>query len=79
MAEVTFINTVSEINKIVPHLLKLPERKMWIDYDQETDVLYVSFRRPQRASDSEMLENGILLRYRGEDLVGMTIMDASKR
>lgn len=79
MAEATFVNTVSEINKIVPHLLKLPESRMWIDYDQEADVLYVSFRKPQRASDSEMLENGVLLRYRGEELVGMSITDASKR
>jgi len=35
---------------------------MWVDYDKEADVLYVSFKRPQRATDSEMLENGIILR-----------------
>ena len=52
---------------------------MWIDYDQEVDVLYISFKRPQRATDSEMLENGILFRHRDDALVGITILDASKR
>jgi len=32
---------------------------MWIDYDQQVDVLYISFKRPHRATDSGMLENGI--------------------
>ncbi len=43
------------------------------------DTLYVSFNRPQQATDSEMLENGVLLRYKDKELVGVTILDASKR
>jgi uncharacterized protein YuzE len=62
-----------------PYLLKFPQKKMWIDYDKKADVLYISFKRPQKATDSEMTENGILLRYRGEELVGITILDASTR
>ena len=50
-----------------------------IDYDQEADVLYISFKRPQKATDSEMLENGILVRYRGGQVIGLTILEASKR
>lgn len=52
---------------------------MWIDYDKEADVLYLSLEKPQEAADSEMLDNGILLRYRGEKLVGITILEAYKR
>ena len=52
---------------------------MWIDYDEEADVLYISFRRPQKATDTEMTEDGILLRYKDDELVGITILDASKR
>ncbi len=47
--------------------------------DDEADVLYVSFERPQRATDSELSEDGILLRYRGDQLVGVTILNARKR
>ena len=54
--------------------------QMWIDYDQEADVLYVSLKRPQRATDTrELADKGILLRYRGKELVGVTILNASER
>ena len=58
---------------------KFPQKKMWIDYDEEADVLYISFRRPQKATDTEMTEDGILLRYKDDELVGITILDVSKR
>ncbi|MHB1661327.1 MAG: DUF2283 domain-containing protein [bacterium] len=70
---------IGDISKIAPHLLNFPKKRMWIDYDDEADVLYISFKKPQEATDSEMLENGILLRYSGKDIVGLTILDASIR
>ena len=57
----------------------MDRKKMWLDYDEEADVLYISFQRPQQATDSEMLDNGILLRYRKEKLVGVAVLDASTR
>lgn len=68
-----------QIFQIVPHLTQLPVERLWGDYDPEADVLYLSFERPQRATDSEMLDNGVLLRYRGRKLVGVTVFEASKR
>lgn len=79
MATAEINKTLKEVNELVAHFIKMPETKMWIDYDKEADVLYISFKRPQRATDSEMLENGILLRYKGDELDGITIMEASKR
>ena len=70
---------IKEIFKATPHLLKFPAGRMWIDYDKEADVLYINFKRPQKATDSEMLKSGILIRYRGMEIVGLTILDASKR
>ncbi|HEX9734044.1 MAG TPA: DUF2283 domain-containing protein, partial [Thermoanaerobaculia bacterium] len=54
-------------------------RRFWVDYDEEADVLYISFERPQKASDTEMTDDGLLLRYRGETLVGVTVLEASAR
>jgi uncharacterized protein YuzE len=68
-----------EVFKATPHLLKFPVTKMWIDYDKEADVLYIGFDRPQKATDSEMSQDGILHRYRGEKLVRITMLEASKR
>lgn len=70
---------IREVFKATPHLLKFPVGRMWIDYDKEADVLYISFKRPQKATESEMLKSGILVRYRGNEIIGLTIFEASKR
>ena len=70
---------MKEIFDATPHLLKFPASSMWLDYDKEADVLYISFKRPQKATDSKMMDNGILLRYKHDELVGVTVLDASKR
>ena len=70
---------VSKFLRAVAPLVKLPKRPMWIDYDEEADVLYLSFRKPQRATDSEMRDDGIIVHWRGKEIVGLTILDASTR
>ena len=57
--------------------LKLGSKKLWLDYDEETDVLCVSFRRPQKATDSRM-EGDLIYHYPDEELVGVTILHASE-
>lgn len=80
MEKIAVDNTMlNEILKVTTNLVRFPVKRMWIDYDEEADVLYLSFERPQRATDSEMLENGILLRYSRDRLVGVTVLDASTR
>lgn len=70
---------LEEITGALPHLIRLPVGKVWIDYDEGADVLYVSLKRPQKATDTqELADKGVLLRYRGKELVGLTILDASK-
>lgn len=72
--------TIEEVSGALPHLIRLPTGRAWIDYDEEADVLYVSLKRPQKATDTEFDEKkGILLRYRDKELVGVTVLDASKR
>jgi uncharacterized protein YuzE len=67
----------ADILESAAHFLKLGTKKLWLDYDEEADVLYVSFRRPQRATDSRMEEN-LISHYHGDDLVGVTILHASE-
>ena len=70
---------LNEIVQFTANIVKFPVKNIWIDFDEEADVLYISFQRPQRATDSEMLDNGILLRYHRDRLVGLTVLDASTR
>ena len=72
--------SLRHLNDAIPHLLRLPSANVRIDYDQEADVLYLSLKRPQQATETELVEDqGLLLRYRGEELVGITVLDASQR
>jgi len=60
-------------------MLKLPAQHMWLDYDKEADVLYVSFRKPQKATETIELDDDILVRKDGKDIVGLTILNASNK
>jgi len=72
-------NFVRQLFNISSDLTKMPSKRYWVDYDVEADVLYISFERPQKATDSKMLDNGLLVRYQGRKIVGITILEASKR
>ncbi len=69
--------SVAEVLKALPHLLKLPAKQMWVDFDDAADVLYVSFERPQHVTDTKPSGEHLLLRYRGRQLVGVTVLHTS--
>lgn len=71
--------TIQAVVSAIPLLLKIPMERYRVDYDKEADVLYISFRHPQRATDTRFTDDGILLRYHGKELVGITVLDASTR
>ena len=60
-------------------LIKLPVENIWVDYDKEADVLYLSFRKPQRAKNTVETDDDVLIRTDGEKIVGITILNASSR
>lgn len=70
---------IGNLIKAVSNLIKLPRTKMWLDYDAEADVLYLHFEEKPASNHSEMREDGILLDYRDDVLVGLTVLDASRR
>ena len=61
---------------ITPDIVKLPISQVWADYDKEADVLYLSFRRPQRAKITEEIGDDILVRKDGKEIIGITILNA---
>ena len=70
---------IARILQAVPQLVSFPAKQVWIDYDAAADVLYLSFCKPQRATDSELRDDGIVVHRRGKKVVGLTIQDASTR
>ena len=67
---------IGEIQKFMPNFIKIA-RRMWFDYDEEADVLYVSFEKPQNADDS-IMEGNIIVHKKEEEIVGLTVINASK-
>jgi uncharacterized protein YuzE len=63
----------------IQHLLSFPARQMWTDYDAQADVLYISFRKPQQANDSIMEDDGNIYHYHDSELVGITVLHASRQ
>jgi len=70
---------VQEILNIAPQLLSIPYKRIWYNYDEEADVLYLSFKKPSHADDSELTDDDIIIRSEKGEVVGITILHASKR
>ena len=50
-----------------------------MSYDEEADVLYIQFHEAGRTTDSELTDDDIIVRYDGEEVIGITILHASQR
>ena len=59
-------------------LIIKPE-KLDIDYDDQEDVLHISLGRPREADDSTEPQEGVVLRSRKGELVGITIIGLMKK
>lgn len=66
-------------SELISQLLALPGRQVWTDYDREADVLYISFRKPQQANDSILEDDGNIYHYHDNVLVGVTVVNASRK
>jgi uncharacterized protein YuzE len=56
-----------------------PHAYLWSSYDAEADTLYINFKKPSHATDSELTDDDVIIRYEGEEVIGLTILHASKR
>lgn len=52
--------------------------RLWVDYDREADVMYISFGRPQKADDSIQGADDIISRKKSGKIIGLTILRVSR-
>ena len=69
---------VKEILNLTPQLLNIPYKRIWYSYDEEADALYLNFKKPSHADDSELTDDDIIIRYEKGEVVGVTVLHASK-
>jgi len=73
------LTDVQEYMKLIPAVRQSPQGYLWSSYDAEADTLYVNFKKASHATDSELVEDDVIVRYQGEEVIGITILHASKR
>lgn len=61
-------------------LQSVESRPCWMMFDSEADVLYINFHQPAKAAtDSEVTDDDVVIRYDGDDVIGLTILSVSQR
>jgi uncharacterized protein YuzE len=73
------IPEVEKILNIVPNLLQIPHPRIWTTYDKDADVLYINFKKPSHADNSELTEDDIIIRFEKGEIIGITVLNASMR
>lgn len=68
---------MKELQTLLPYFIKHPT--VWSNYDKEADAVYLHFKKPNHADHSEMTDDEIIVRYEKNEVVGLTILNASKR
>jgi uncharacterized protein YuzE len=70
---------VQEYLELLPVVKKTPQGSLWSSYDAEADVLYINFKKSSQATDSELTDDYVIIRYEGGEIIGVTILHASQR
>ena len=67
-----------EYLKLIPMVNRTPQHAVWLTFDAEADALYVNFKKPSYATDSEMTDDDVIVRYESDAVIGFTVLHASK-
>ena len=54
---------MKEYLSLIPAVKHTPQRYLWSSYDSDADVLYINFKKPSHATDSELTDDDIIIRY----------------
>ena len=55
------LELVEQYLKIIPAVQSAPQKYLWSSYDTEADVLYINFKKPSHATDSELTDDDIII------------------
>ena len=52
---------------------------MKVTYDPEADAMYIYFTEKRKSTRTEEVSNDFLVDYAGKEMIGIEILDASKK
>ena len=67
---------IDQYLKLIPAVMYAPQKYLWSSYDAEADVLYINFKKPSHATDSELTDNDVIIRYEGDAIVGIAFSNS---
>ncbi len=70
---------IQEYLNLIPAVSQAPHKYLWSSYDAEADTFYINFKKPSHATDSELTDDDIIVRYEADEIIGLTILHASQR
>lgn len=73
------VSEIEDYLKLLPTVRRSPQGSVWISYDAEADTLCVNDKKPRHANDSKMTDDDVIVRYEGDEIVGITVLHASQR
>ncbi len=73
------LTDIEKVLNLTPQLLNISAKRIWYSYDEEADVLYMNFKKPSHADDSEITDDDVIIRYENGEIIGITVLHASKR
>lgn len=65
--------------RLAPAMISAPHGYLWSSYDADADVLYINFKKPSIATDSELTDDDVIVRYEDDEVIGLTILHVSTR
>jgi uncharacterized protein YuzE len=69
---------IEDYLRLLPAVRQTAQGLLWLSYDAEADVLYVNFKKPSHTTDSKLTDDDVIVRYEGEEVIGVTILHASQ-
>jgi uncharacterized protein YuzE len=70
------VPTEAELLRAARGRVNLPPGKLWLDYQDDVDTLYIRFKeRPHPTRTESDVDDMVVFNYEGEELVGIEIMD----
>ena len=73
------IADIQEYLKLIPAVNRAPQHAVWLTYDAEADTLYVNYKKPSHATDSEMIDEDVIIRYAGDEVMHWEVESATQK
>jgi uncharacterized protein YuzE len=68
---------INALLRMVPRFVR--DQNMWVKYDFGADVLYIDVMDTDRVNNAVLTEENIIIRYRNDEVAGITVLQASTR